>query len=137
MLVIPALIILAILLSFIMFGIFIAIAGIIGGASAALLVKNKTFKRLLFIGFCIVSFAGFLCVIPFVMLYVNFSAAPITAIMVLACVFIVVLAILGIKFTNGIQNKIGKSVIIILFSLALAIALSLGIIISAISGYLF
>ena len=123
MLVLPLLLIAAVVIAIVLFGIFVIIASIVGGATTAALVKNKTAKKLMFIGLCIVSLIGMACVAPFAAIYAELSGLAITLAMSGAFVCIAVLSIIGIKFSGDIQNNIGKKVLKVIFILVMITAL--------------
>lgn len=136
MLVLPLLILLAIVISILLFSIFTIVVSVIGGASTALFIKNKSIKRLLFIGFCILSFIGLICLIPFITIYAQLSELFFTLAAVIACVCIGILAIAGIRYSATLQNKIGKTALIVVFGLILAAAASVAIFIPVVRGFL-
>ena len=127
MLVLPALLIAAVVIAIVLFGIFVIIASIVGGATTAALVKNKTAKKLMFIGLCIVSFIGMACVAPVVVIYAELSGLALTLAMSGIFVCIGVLAIIGMRLSNGVENNIGKKVLKIVFILVLITAAILAI----------
>ena len=98
-----------------LFGIVLLVASIFGGASVALLIKDKTVKRLLFIGCSILLLIALICLSPFATL-IEISIGPFIPIIVITLfALILVLAIAGIRISKHIGNKIGKIVARILF----------------------
>ena len=127
MLVLPALIVAAIAISILLFGIFILIASALSGASAALLIKNKAVKQLLLIGCGILTFGGILCVFPFVAIYAGIPELAITAGVVAALICMAVLAALGIKFASMIKKKVGKIILMVVFTIVAIAAASVAV----------
>ena len=115
MLVLPFLIAAAAVLAVVLLGIFTVIVSIVGGSATALLVKNKLIKKLIFIGLCILSFIGMLFVIPAIALYAKLSALVLTLAFVSAFICIGILALVGFKASNAVQNRIAKTVLKVLF----------------------
>ena len=123
MLVLPILICVVIMFSVFLFGVSILIAGIIGGASTALLIKDKVVKRLIFIGCGIVSFVGLICALPIVSAYTQMPEyLSLTVAMVAALLCIAILSVLGVKFSAAIQNEGGRAFLKITFWLILIAA---------------
>jgi hypothetical protein len=119
---------LVVLGSMLLFGIIAVLAGMVGGTSAALLVKNKAVKRLLVIGFCILLLIGSLCLLPIVGVYAKFEADFIAAIGAFLFVFVGILAIFGVKTSVSIHNKIGRTVLSVIFSVLCIAAISLAVV---------
>lgn len=124
MLLVFALIPIVIIGSILLFGIVSVVAGIVGGTTAAMLVKNKAAKYLLIIGFCILLLFGALCLLPFIGVFAQIAAnlLPVASIILLA--LIGALAIVGIVLSNSIQNKFGKTILIVLFGIVCVLAVS-------------
>ena len=100
------------------------ITALMGGASAALLVKDKFLKRLVLLGCGILALAGIACV-GLVLGWSYLVAAG-------CCLGAVVLAIVGLCGCRRISNKYGRVGSIMLFAFAAAAALLFGIIVVAI-----
>ena len=100
------------------------ITALMGGASAALLVKDKCLKRLVLLGCGILALAGIACV-GLVLGWSYLVAAG-------CCLGAVVLAIVGLCGCRRISNKYGRVGSIMLFAFAAAAALLFGIIVVAI-----
>ena len=100
------------------------ITALMGGASAALLVKDKCLKRLVLLGCGILDLAGIACV-GLVLGWSYLVAAG-------CCLGAVVLAIVGLCGCRRISNKYGRVGSIMLFAFAAAAALLFGIIVVAI-----
>jgi hypothetical protein len=128
LLVLPAIIIFLVIVSVALFCVFAVVAGVIGGASTALLIKNETIKRLLFIGFAILSFAGFIPATPFAAMLAGLSATSATFISVVLLACVGVLAIIGMKAASALENKIAKTVLTVIFCAVLIIAVSVAVI---------
>ena len=94
-----------------------------GGASVALLVQDKSLKRLLLLGCGVLALAGIACV-GLVLNLPYFIAA-------LCCLGAVALAIAGLCGCRGIANKYGRVGGTLLFAFAAAAALLFGIIVVA------
>ena len=105
-------------------GLGMLLAALMGGASAALLVKDKRLKRLMLLGCGILALAGIACV-GLVLSWPYLVAAG-------CCLGAVVLAIVGLCGCRCISNKYGRVGSIMLFAFAAAAALLFGIIIVAI-----
>ena len=84
MLALPMLVVLAIIAFVILFGIVAIVSAFIGGTTVALLIKDITAKKLLFIGFCILFLIGFLCLAPVITTNLSLSST----ILVIALIFI-------------------------------------------------
>ncbi len=117
------LLILVIIGSVLLFGITTVIAGIIGGASVAVYIKNKRVKQLLLIGFCILLFIGSLCLISTLGLFLGLTAELFSILFYIILAFIIILAIAGIIISISINNKIGMTILIFIFATVCAIAL--------------
>ena len=100
------------------------ITALMGGDSAALLVKDKCLKRLVLLGCGILALAGIACV-GLVLGWSYLVAAG-------CCLGAVVLAIVGLCGCRRISNKYGRVGSIMLFAFAAAAALLFGIIVVAI-----
>ena len=104
-----------------LFGITLAVVSIFGGASAAVLIKDKTIRRLLLIGSLIILLVAAICLSPFVVAIFNTSLdLYITNISLLAVILI--LTIIGIRISKDLNNKIGKTVSTVVFYIACAFA---------------
>ena len=124
MLVLPILICVVIMLSVFLFGVFVLIAGIVGGTSTALLIKDKVIKRLIFISCGIVSLVGLICVLPIVSAYTEMSKyLSLTTAMVAALLCIAALSAFGIKCSAAIQKPMGKRILKITYWLLLIAAI--------------
>lgn len=136
-LVLPIFIMLGVFISIILFSIFMFVLSIVGGASTALLVKNKTYKKLLFTGLCIVSFIGLVSSLPIIALYAGLSAQFLMQATVAAFVCIAILGVAGIRFAAAIENKIVKTVLVVVFGLVCAAAVSLAVLFPVLRQLLF
>ena len=134
-LIIPALILSAIIISLLLFSILMIVVSALGGASTALFIKNKTARKLLFVGFCILSFIGLLFLIPFVSIYAQLPELFYTLATVVAFVCIGILSVAGFRYSTTIQNKIGKTVLSVVFGFILVIAVSFTIFIPVLRGF--
>ena len=104
-------------------GVGLLITALVGGASAALVVRDKRLRRLLLLGCGILALAGIACV-GLVLNLPYFIAA-------LCCLGAVALAIAGLCGCRGIANKYGRVGGTLLFAFAAAAALLFGIIVVA------
>ena len=127
MLVFPIFIALAVLISFLLFGIFMIVLSAVGGASSALLIKNKAVKRISFIGSSILTLVGLVCLLPIVTMYAQLPGNFLAFATVGSFICIGILAIAGIKLSMNIQNRIGKSILVVIFCLILVAATSLAV----------
>lgn len=105
-------------------GVGLLITALVGGASAALVVQDKSLKRLLLLGCGVLALAGIACV-GLVLNLPYFIAA-------LCCLGAVALAIAGLCGCRGIANKYGRVGGTLLFAFAAAAALLFGIIVVAV-----
>lgn len=105
-------------------GVGLLITALVGGASVALLVQDKSLKRLLLLGCGVLALAGIACV-GLVLNLPYFIAA-------LCCLGAVALAIAGLCGCRGIANKYGRVGGTLLFAFAAAAALLFGIIVVAV-----
>ena len=105
-------------------GAVIFLAALAGGASVALLVQDKSLKRLLLLGCGVLALAGIACV-GLVLSWPYLVAAG-------CCLGAVVLAIVGLCGCRCIGHKAGRIGATLLFAFAMASALLFGAIIVAI-----
>ncbi|MBO1307313.1 hypothetical protein JZO70_14135 [Enterococcus sp. 669A] len=108
--------------SLLLFGVTSIAISVFGGTTAALLIKNKTAKYLLLCGFVILLLVGSLTLLPFVAVYAGVSAGLMPIIGTCMLGFIAAVAIGGIKFSSSIQNKTGRTLLIVLFSIVCVLA---------------
>ena len=101
----------------ILFFITVLLVSIFGGASAALIVKDKTIKRLLFIGFSIMFLSASTFLLPFLGANIEFPAIYYPMICALIFILTGILIFAGFKTANSIIHKIGRIVAIIAFSI--------------------
>jgi len=127
LLVLPLLILAVMAFSVLLFGILALIVSAMGGASAALLIKGKTAKRLLVIGFSILTFGGIICILPFIAMYMQIPELSLTILTIAAFLCIGILAVVGIKSSAIIQNKLGKTVLTVIFYIILVAAASIAV----------
>lgn len=125
MLLLIPIIALVIIGSMLLFGVVSILAGVLGGASVALLVKDTKGKQLLLIGFGIVLLVGVLCLLPLVGLLVNTSITLFPMLDDILLVFIGVLACWGIKTASTVQNKTAKTILLFIFGAVAVIAVLL------------
>lgn len=114
----------------------IVVASLIGGASSALFVKNKSARRLLLVGFAIISFVGLVPLLPFIMGYLSVSLNYIVAAIMMVTVCVTGLSVAGIRFSNAIRNKAGRVILKVLFWIVLVLAVLVTIVTPLISNYL-
>lgn len=111
------LILCGIVLPILLFGLSSVLISIFGGTAAAIWIKNRTARSLLFIGFTILSLLGVLCLSPLIVVY---TPLPVSYFPFFCKVLIALMggfSILGIFSTRSIQNAVVKKVIIVLFSI--------------------
>ena len=104
-------------------GVGLLITALVGGASAALVVRDKRLRRLLLLGCGILALVGITCV-SLVMSWSYWVTAS-------CCAAVIVLSILGLCGSKCIANKYGRVGSIMLFAFAAAAALLFGIIVVA------
>lgn len=121
-LILMPLILLAIVASFILFGITAVVLGIFGG-TAAMLIKNKTAKYLLLVSFLILFLIGVQCLFPFAGAYLSMDMGLVPIISTSLFGLIVLLSIGAIKLSTAVPNKNGRIALFILFGFFAAIAL--------------
>ena len=105
-------------------GVGLLITALVGGASAALVVRDKRLRRLLLLGCGILALVGIACV----SLVLSWSYW----VTVSCCAAVIVLSILGLCGSKCIANKYGRVGSIMLFAFAAAAALLFGIIVVAV-----
>lgn len=121
-LILPFLIIAGIMFSIMLCSIATIVVSIVGGASTAVFVKNKLVRKMLFIGFCIVTFGGLICLMPFLTLYMQLSELFLTLATLAACACVGILAMMGMRCSATIQNKLARTVFTGVYGLILVIA---------------
>lgn len=104
-------------------GVGLLITALVGGASAALVVRDKRLRRLLLLGCGILTLVGITCV-SLVLSWSYWVTAS-------CCAAVIVLSILGLCGSKCIANKYGRVGSIMLFAFAAAAALLFGIIVVA------
>ena len=104
-------------------GVGLLITALVGGASAALVVRDKRLRRLLLLGCGILALVGITCV-SLVLSWSYWVTAS-------CCAAVIVLSILGLCGSKCIANKYGRVGSIMLFAFAAAAALLFGIIVVA------
>lgn len=104
-------------------GVGLLITALVGGASAALVVRDKRLRRLLLLGCGILALVGITCV-SLVLSWSYWVTAS-------CCAAVIVLSILGLCGSKCIANKYGRVGSIMLFAFATAAALLFGIIVVA------
>ncbi len=105
-------------------GVGLLITALVGGASAALVVRDKRLRRLLLLGCGILALVGITCV-SLVLSWSYWVTAS-------CCAAVIVLSILGLCGSKCIANKYGRVGSIMLFAFAAAAALLFGIIVVAV-----
>ena len=98
-------------------GVGLLITALVGGASAALVVRDKRLRRLLLLGCGILALVGITCV-SLVLSWSNWVTES-------CCAAVIVLSILGLCGSKCIANKYGRVGSIMLFAFADAAALTL------------
>ena len=105
-------------------GVGLLITALVGGASAALVVRDKRLRRLLLLGCGILALVGITCV-SLVLSWAYWVTVS-------CCAAVIVLSILGLCGSKCIANKYGRVGSIMLFAFAAAAALLFGIIVVAV-----
>ena len=93
-------------------GVGLLITALVGGASAALVVRDKRLRRLLLLGCGILALVGITCV-SLVLSWSYWVTAS-------CCAAVIVLSILGLCGSKCIANKYGRVGSIMLFAFAAA-----------------
>jgi len=127
MLVLPALIIAFFVIAIAALAIVTLVASAVGGASVAVFIKSKTAKRLLFVGISIFAFIAGAILLPFILVYFKLSADIFLPAIIAVFVCIAILSFLGIRFSNAVNTKAGKTALKVVFSIVLFIAVVLAI----------
>ena len=136
MLVLPFLVLGGFFVSILLFGIFALIASVVGGASSALFIKSKTPRRLLFIGSSILSFVALLFIIPFIAIYAQLQPPFFTLAIIITSICIAVLSAVGIRFSTAVVNKIGRTVLFVVFGLVFVLAVAIAIFVPVVRALL-
>ena len=123
MLILIPLIFIVILGSIVLFGVVSIIASVVGSASVALFVKDKTTKYLLFVGCSIVLFVGSLCVLPLVTVSLKVEYHLFLIICMIILIIIGLLALLGIRLTIVLKNKMLRTILSSVFIIVIILAL--------------
>ena len=123
MLILIPLIFIVILGSIVLFGVVSIIASVVGSASVALFVKDKTTKYLLFVGCSIVLFVGSLCVLPLVTAALKVEYHLFLIICMIILIIIGLLALLGVRLTIALKNKMLRTILSSVFIIVIILAL--------------
>ena len=123
MLILIPLIFIVILGSIVLFGVVSIIASVVGSASVALFVKDKTTKYLLFVGCSIVLFVGSLCVLPLVTVSLKVEYHLFLIISMIILIIIGLLAVLGVRLTIVLKNKMLRTILSSVFIIVIILAL--------------
>ena len=115
----------------ILFFLTLFIVSIFGGASAALIVKDKIIKRLLFMGFSMMFLTASTPFVPFVGMYTDMPLNFYPIIYIVIFVLVGILAIVGLKTANSIDRKIGRIIAIIAYSILCILAIPIVIFVGA------
>ncbi|MDT2659843.1 hypothetical protein P7E02_08185 [Enterococcus hulanensis] len=128
MLILFPLILTAIIIPIILFGLFSIVISIFGGTAAALLIKNKKVRSLCFIGFIILSMIGAIILFPFISMYTNipFDYYPLFCNILLVSMGI--LSTIGISLSRSFQNKMVRALTTAVFITVIIIVVFLFII---------
>lgn len=128
MLILFPLILTAIIIPIILFGLFSIVISIFGGTAAALLIKNKKVRSLCFIGFIILSMIGAIILFPFISMYTNipFDCYPLFCNILFVSMGI--LSTIGISLSRSFQNKMVRALTTAVFITVIIIVVFLFII---------
>jgi hypothetical protein len=91
--------------------------GLVGGATSAVLIKDKTFKQLVIIIFAVIALLGLLTMGYFIGAARGFSIAALAAASVITFLIIGALAIMGLKISLTISKKVWRTISLIVFGL--------------------
>jgi len=122
MLVFPALVIVGMIIACVLMAMLAILASVVGGVSAALIIKNKAAKRLALLSFSIITLCGTVCLLPFAGIYAQISGLAISLISVAVLICIGVLAGVGIRCASALQSKAVKTILTVVFALVLVAA---------------
>lgn len=128
MLILFPLILTAIIIPIILFGLFSIVISIFGGTAAALLIKNKKVRSLCFIGFIILSMIGAIILFPFISIYTNIPFDYYPLFCNILFVSMGILSIIGIFLSRSIQNKMVRALTTAVFITVIIIVVFLFII---------
>lgn len=128
MLILFPLILTAIIIPIILFGLFSIVISIFGGTAAALLIKNKKVRSLCFIGFIILSMIGAIILFPFISMYANIPFDYYPLFCNILFVSMGILSIIGIFLSRSFQNKMVRALTTAVFITVIIIVVFLFII---------
>lgn len=128
MLILFPLILTAIIIPIILFGLFSIVISIFGGTAAALLIKNKKVRSLCFIGFIILSMIGAIILFPFISMYTNIPFDYYPLFCNILFVSMGILSIIGIFLSRSLQNKMVRTLTTAVFITVIIIVVFLFII---------
>lgn len=128
MLILFPLILTAIIIPIILFGLFSIVISIFGGTAAALLIKNKKVRSLCFIGFIILSMIGAIILFPFISMYTNIPFDYYPLFCNILFVSMGILSTIGIFLSRSIQNKMVRALTTAVFITVIIIVVFLFII---------
>ena len=128
MLILFPLILTAIIIPIILFGLFSIVISIFGGTAAALLIKNKKVRSLCFIGFIILSMIGAIILFPFISMYTNIPFDYYPLFCNILFVSMGILSIIGIFLSRSFQNKMVRALTTAVFITVIIIVVFLFII---------
>ena len=128
MLILFPLILTAIIIPIILFGLFSIVISIFGGTAAALLIKNKKARSLCFIGFIILSMIGAIILFPFISMYTNIPFDYYPLFCNILFVSMGILSTIGIFLSRSIQNKMVRALTTAVFITVIIIVVFLFII---------
>ncbi len=128
MLILFPLILTAIIIPIILFGLFSIVISIFGGTAAALLITNKKVRSLCFIGFIILSMIGAIILFPFITMYTNIPFDYYPLFCNILFVSMGILSTIGIFLSRSIQNKMVRALTTAVFITVIIIVVFLFII---------
>lgn len=128
MLILFPLILTAIIIPIILFGLFSIVISIFGGTAAALLIKNKKVRSLCFIGFIILSMIGAIILFPFISMYTNIPFDYYPLFCNILFVSMGILSTIGIFLSRSFQNKMVRALTTAVFITVIIIVVFLFII---------
>ena len=107
----------AVIGAIILFFITLLLASIFGGASAALIVKDKSIRQLLLMGFSMMFLSASALIIPLLGAYIEIPVDLYPYISAAIFIVAVILSISGIKTANALENRVGRIAAIIVYSI--------------------
>lgn len=111
------LILTALIIPILLFGLSSILISIFGGTAMAILIKDRTVKLLLFIVFAILSMVGAVFLFPFIAIYTPLPLNYYPIVFNGLFTFIGIFSVVGIIQSRSLRNKYGKIIFLSVFSI--------------------